>query len=320
MALDDNYSVDWEAPESTGADVEEVTSGIESTFAGTEEEQKSIAEGAASSTQPAYDVATAQEATDTYATMPDPDESVSELSTVSGQLQQILDPESELMMQAKSVGQSSAANLGQLGSTAGIRAAQGAVYDKATEIAAADASTYAQAGRITQQGKVNQAQTTTDAIAAGGLAQQEAAINQKQQALNNAYSAAIKSADQQTAAILSDQQNKWNESMKQMELDFNEWSTNAQIDATTKENLLNRMAEAQLNHQIVTQELLGDPSFLELGGAAIANLMDTMALGVSASIKSDFVAAGYAKNDTSLNNMLNDWTASMKLINYSGIK
>lgn len=302
-----------------GPDVGEVTTGIQDNYTPIADAQNQQAQDATTASQPAYDAGTSSALTQQYATLNEGDQSVTQKSLVSEQLKSILDPSSDLMMQQKSMGEASAASRGQLGSSAGIRAAQGAMIAKGTEIATADAGTYANANLSAQQARQEQNQTMTDAIAAGGLSQQEAAQYQKKLSLNNAYEAAIAGADKQTAAILQDNQNQWEMISQELQNDFTEWSTRYQMTGTMRENVLNRMSEAQLNHQIVTQELLGDPSFLELGGSAISNILNTMADGVAASIKSDFVAYGYASDDPGMNNMLDDWSEEMRLVDYSGI-
>jgi len=302
-----------------GPDINEVTQSAQDTYGTIQQEQNTLANTASSATQPSFDAGASSALTQQYATIDEGDQSVTKKSLVQEQLKSILDPGSDLMMQQKSMGEASAASRGQLGSAAGIRAAQGAMISKGTEIATADAGTYANANLSAQQARQTQDQTMTDAIAAGGLSQQDAAQYQRKLALNNSYQAAIASADKETAALLQDQQNQWEIISQELQNDFNEWQTRYQVTGQMRENVLNRMAEAQLNHQIVTQELLGDPSFLELGGTAVANIMNTMADGVAASIKSDFVAYGYAADDVGLNNMLDAWSEDMKLINYSGI-
>jgi len=292
---------------------------VQGAYDGIATNQMDLATSAASGDQPSLQTGKIKEEIDAYAQIADGDSQVSELSTVQGQLDRILDPNSELMMQARSQGEANAARAGQLGSTAGIRASQGALYDRAIEIGARDADTYAQAGRLAQQGRLAQAQTITDAAAAGQLRQQEGAIQERRDSLNNAFKTAIAQADSETSAILRDQQGQWERAMQEQEIAFQEWATRYQVSATTKENMANRMAEIQLNHQIVTQELLGDPSFLELGGPAITNLMNTMASGVAASMKSNMIAAGISESDSAMNDMLDDWLDEMTLIDFSGI-
>jgi hypothetical protein len=318
MALDATLPVREDVPAVT-PELGDTTSAIDNAYTGVKDEQQTLADNASASSQPALDIADTTNQIETYAPIATGDESVSSNSLVANQLKTILDPDSELMLQAKSQGQAAAAKSGQLGSTAGMRTTQGALYDRAIEIGARDADTYAQAGRLAQQGNIAQQQTIADTASAGELRQQEYALNERQLALNNSYKTAIQNADQETAAILQDQQGQWQEAMTNLDNDFQEWSTQYQVSAQTKENLLNRMAEAQLNHQIVTQELLGDPSFLELGGAAISNLMNTMVSGVAASIKSDMVAAGYVESDPGMNDMLDAWVDDMTLIDFSGI-
>lgn len=322
MALE--YSLDPQLPEYTPVDaetpdVEETTSSIGNTYTGVQEGQNTIADSTTPAAQPQFDIGKTSQDVSTYAPIETGESNVSAPSLVQNQLSSILDPNSDLMMAAKSRGQVAAKTRGQLGSTAGIRASQGAMMDQAESIATKDAGTYAQAGLTAQQAKNTQAQTMTEAAAAGTLAQQEASINERKFALNNSFQAAINKADNETKAILQDQMIGWEEASMKMQNDFNAWSTQYQTSATVRENMLNRLADAQINHQIVVQELLGDPSFLELGGAAISNLMNTMVAGVASTMKSNMTAAGYVSTDPAMNAMLDDWVSSMELVDYSGI-
>ena len=67
--------------------------------------------------------------------------------TTSGQMQQILDPNSQLMVQAKAQGNESANARGLVNSTMGISAAQDSMIKAATPIATSTAQTYADASK-----------------------------------------------------------------------------------------------------------------------------------------------------------------------------
>ncbi len=234
------------------------------------------------------------------------DDAVSSKSTVQTQLEAILNKDSALMQQAKSGGEVAASKRGQLGSSMGIAGAQSALVSQAADIAKQDASTYAQAGLTAQQAENQQQIIQTEGAVSGELNKQEGAIAERARAIQNTYEAAIKGADQKTAAVLQNNQRKWDKQMKEIDLEFQEWSTKYQIEQGMKEKLQDRRADALMNHQVSMQALLSDPSFLALGKDAIQKLTDTMADGVISTIRYDMLASGYAANDPAMNQYLED--------------
>lgn len=132
--------------------------------------------------------------------------------TVAGQLAKVTKDDSPVLQQARTSGLQTAASRGLVNSSIGVGAAEGAVLDRALQIATPDASTYANAGKynadvannmaLANQGATNTAQQFT----AGSKNQQtlanQSATNQqlqqdtqnKQQASLAGYDAAVKAA------------------------------------------------------------------------------------------------------------------------------
>lgn len=287
-------------------------------YQGVTQQQQQQASAASTTTQPGYNATQTAQDIAQVGQVQSGDSAVSDKSLVATQLEQILGKDSPLMRQAGSRGQVQASRLGRLGSTAGIAAAQAPLIAQGFEIASRDAQTYGQANLQAQQARNQQALTQVEGVVSGSLAQQKAALQERQQALDNAFQSAIQGADASTRVALQDFQQQWQGMQSELERDFEKWSTEFQIDAQQKESLAARRGEALMNYQLTTQELLGDPEFLRLGGDAIANLMNTMADGVISTVRYDMRAAGYAANDPVMTAFLNDLADDLYL-DFSGI-
>ena len=129
----------------------------------------------------------------TTATSYDPTNwNVDKNQTTSGQLQQVLDPNSPLMAQAASLGTEQANARGLVNSTMGITAADSAMYNAAVPIASSNAQTYANAAQ-TNAG-------ATNAALQFGAGATNTALLSNQQATNTASAAASDAANKASLA------------------------------------------------------------------------------------------------------------------------
>lgn len=269
---------------------------IESTYTdagGAAEDQTT----ATSADQAAYDAEGTADTISRDVNIGSGEDAIGDQSLVATQLDQILGKDSPLLRRAGARGEVDAAKRGQLGSSMGIGAAQGAMYGQAFDIASQDAATYGKADLQAQNARNQVELTKGEGIVAGSLASQAAAHQERSQAFKHIYDTAREGASQETAALLQDNQRQWDEKMQQHQLEFDEWNTNTQIDAGVKEALAQRRATSLENHQIATSQLLGDPAFLEMDVDAQANILNTMADGVMASVRFDMVAAGVSEEE-----------------------
>jgi hypothetical protein len=134
--------------------------------------------------------------------------------TVAGQLAKVTKEDSPVLQQARTSGLQTAASRGLVNSSIGVGAAEGAVLDRALQIATPDASTYANAGKynadvannmsLANQGATNTAkQFTAGSTNQQTLANQNATNQQLQQDTQNKQQASLAGYDAAVKAALT---------------------------------------------------------------------------------------------------------------------
>lgn len=175
--------------------------------------------------------------------------------TTSGQMAQILDPNSQLMTQAAAQGNEQANARGLVNSTMGISAAQDSMIKAATPIATSTAKTYADAGQ-TNAGAENAAlQYTAGANNAASIQNAQDYTSITNNKANNETTIQNTQLQQQTSAA-NNASTQANAAMKDYNDNMAAIGQNTNLDAGAKQTLYDN-ARAALNQQLAAIGAIG---------------------------------------------------------------
>lgn len=196
-------------------------------------------------------------------------------STVAGQLETLLNKENRdtnpLFQQAESRGEVGASRRGQLGSSMGIGAVEGQVYNQAMDIARQDAQTFAQADLAQQQAEYGTAKAEKEAVLSSEVQKYTADIERANKNIDQQFTALMTSADKQTQASLSALQKKYKEDYAILDAKIRENIVDKELDARKKQMAYEQSANILQNYQVTVENMMTNPNFLELGREAIVN-------------------------------------------------
>lgn len=197
-------------------------------------------------------------------------------STVAGQLSSLLASDSPYIQQAEQKAAEQAQSRGLLNSTLAAQAGREAAISQALPIAQQDAQTYAQGDLARQQAEYNLETIQGEAIVSGAMVQQQAAISQKNQDINNAFNARIQGATEQSKVWLNDLQNTYNAGLQNMQVAAQQMLLETELDSNRAQNVRDSAASIMQNYQISVENMMTDPDFLGLGTTAVNNALNQL--------------------------------------------
>lgn len=223
-------------------------------------------------------------------------------STVAGQLNTILASDSPYIQQNERMAQEKAASRGLMNTSIATRQGQLAAIQSALPIAQQDAQTWAQAQGAQQQAEYGQQTIQSEAIVSGGLVAQKAAIERKNQDLNNAFQAAMTGASEQAKIWGQDLQNTFSRSMTELQQAHENLMLTTELDMNQSMAVAEHSASIMQNYQVSVENMLQDPDFLEMGAEAVNNAINQLQTLASNSI--GFIGAS---QDVNMDQWLTDY-------------
>lgn len=215
-------------------------------------------------------------------------------STVAGQLTALLSSDSPYIKLNEQLAQNKAASRGLLNTTIAAQAGRNAAIQSGLPIAQQDAQTYARAQSAQQQAEYGQETIKTEAIVSGHLVEQKAAIERKNQDINNAFSAIMAGADAQQKIWGQDLQNSFAKGMTQLEQTHQQQMLTLELNQNQAAAVAEHAAGIMQNYQVSVENLLSDPDFLEMGKDAVNNAINQLQTLASNSIS--FIGASQGVN------------------------
>lgn len=213
-------------------------------------------------------------------------------STVAGQLSSLLSSNNPYIKQAEQRSSEKSASRGLLNSTLAAQAGTTAAIESALPIAQQDASEYNKFGLQQQQGENTIAATKAEGIISGELAVQKAKISQTAQNIQNAFTARISGANEESKAWLQSIQQSHEAAMSSMTYAQNQVLQNQDISAKVAESVRTQSGQIMQNYMVAVENLMSDPDFLNLGPEAMNNAINQMQTLATNSIKFMGAASG----------------------------
>jgi len=197
-------------------------------------------------------------------------------STVAGQLSTILGSNSPYIKQAEQQAREQSAGRGLLNSTLAAQAGRTAAIGAAMPIAQQDAAMYSEFSGRQQQADLNLGTIQAEAILSSAMVEQKAAIETKQQSINNVFSAQMAGMDAQNKTWMTDLQNTYNEGIVALETAGKKLLLGLEIDAKQSEAVAQHATDVLMNYQVTIENWMSDPDFLNLGKAAVNNAINQL--------------------------------------------
>ena len=197
-------------------------------------------------------------------------------STVAGQLNTLLSSDSPYIKDTQQRAETQAGSRGLLNSTIATQAGQSAAIQAALPIAQQDAQSYNQFN-IAKQGAENQLQTIqAEGIISGQITQQKAAIDRKNQDIQDAFTAQITGANEQSKTLLSDLQNTYNSHIQNLDIAAKAATQQVSLNADQAKTVATQSSTIMQNYQISVENLLQNPDFLNLGADSVNNAINQL--------------------------------------------
>ena len=197
-------------------------------------------------------------------------------STVQGQLQSILGSDSPYIQSAQQKAREYTASRGLQNSSLGAYWGQRAAVEAALPIAQQDAATFTDFASRQQQADYNLETIQAEAIVSAGMVEQKAAIETKQQAINNAFTAQMAGMEAQNKAWLQDLQNTYNRGITELETTGQKMLLQMELDAKQSEAVAQHATDVLMNYQVTIENWMSDPDFLNLGKTAVNNAINQL--------------------------------------------
>jgi hypothetical protein len=197
-------------------------------------------------------------------------------STVAGQLNTLLDSESPYIKQQERQAEEQAAGRGLLNTSIATQKGREAAIQSALPIAQQDAQTYAGFAQKQQQAEYQTETIQSEAIVSGEMVEQKARIDRKNQDINNAFSARVSGANEQSKAWLGDLQNTYNEGLQNLDVIAKQTLLETELNSQQSQNVASSAAAIMQNYQVSVENMMTDPDFLNLGAAAVNNAINQL--------------------------------------------
>jgi hypothetical protein len=213
-------------------------------------------------------------------------------STVAGQLESLLSADSPYIKRQEDKAKEMSASRGMLNSTLAAQAGRTAAIEAALPIAQQDASEYNKFALQQQNTENEQVKSQTEGIISGNLAIQKAQIAETQQKVQNAFSARLAGANEQSKTYFAGMQQQYEAAMSEMTFAQNQFLQNQDISAKVAESIRVQTGAVMQNYQIAVENLLTDPDFLDLGPEALQQNINNLQALATNSIKFIGVSSG----------------------------
>jgi len=209
--------------------------------------------------------------------------------TVAGQLQSLLASDSPYLKQQEQKAVEKAGSRGLINSGLAVEFGRRAAIEGALPIAQQDAQMYNQFAKSKQDAEYNAQNVQVEAIVSGGLAEQNAAIKQKQQDIQNAFTSKMQGASDQSKTWLQDLQQQHTTFESDLDRQHQAILQNQSISAEKAASIRTQASSIMQNYQISVENLMTDPDFLNLGETALQNTISQLQTLASNSI--NFIGA-----------------------------
>jgi hypothetical protein len=213
-------------------------------------------------------------------------------STVAGQLSSLLSSDSPYIKQAENKAKEESQSRGLLNSTLAAQAGRTAAIQQALPIAQQDASEYNKFSLQQQSADNEQSKSQAEGIISANLVKQKAAVAQKQQDIQNAFTARMASADETSKVELKTISDSHEVLMNSLTAEQNKYLQSQEISAKVAESIRTQSSAVMQNYQISVENLLTDPDFLNLGAEAFNTAINNLQTLASNSIKFIGVSSG----------------------------
>ena len=197
-------------------------------------------------------------------------------STVSGQLNTLLSSDSPYIKLNEQKATEQAGSRGLLNSTIAASAGRNAAIASALPIAQQDAESYNKFALQKQTAENNMQTIQAEGIISGEITEQKAAIDRKNQDIQNSFSAVLKGADEQSKTWLGDLQNTYNVNLQNLDIQYKKYMQETELTADQAKNVATQASSIMQNYQVSVENMLQDPDFLNLGAEAVNNAINQM--------------------------------------------
>lgn len=192
--------------------------------------------------------------------------------TILGQLSTMGD--TDFAKQQERIAKDNAGSRGLINSTMAEQAGREAWIGASFDIAKNDANTYAEFSKAKQTAEYNMETIQGEAIISGEMIEQEAKIKQSDQKVADAFDARIKGASAQDQVWLNDLQDRYNKTSLDINNKAAQMITEMQLDAQREADLFAAVRQIQQDNSIFIENILTNPTMLELGGDALNKIID----------------------------------------------
>jgi len=198
------------------------------------------------------------------------------VSTVQGQMETLLDKNSEYMRLAESKAREKAAGRGLSNSSIAGRQGQLAAIESALPIAQQDAQTFAKAQAMQQQAEYNIEQIKAESISSGVLLEQKNRHAQLTQNLQNAFQAEMTGIGEQGKALMQDFQNAFTAGQNKIQQAHEKALLDTELSSKDRLAMAELAQSAMTSHAVAVENLYQDPDFLRMGSTAITQTVNNI--------------------------------------------
>lgn len=197
-------------------------------------------------------------------------------STVAGQLNTLLSSDNPYIKLNENKAVEQAGSRGLLNSTIAASAGRNAAIASALPIAQQDAQTYNQFNQAQQAADINIQNIQAEGIISGEITEQKAAIDRKNQDIQNSFTSMMQGADEQSKTWLGDLQNTYNTNLQNLDIMSKKYMQEAELTAQQTQNVATQASTIMQNYQVSVENMLQDPDFLNLGADAVNNAINQL--------------------------------------------
>jgi len=198
------------------------------------------------------------------------------VSTVQGQMESLIDKNSEYMRLAEAKAREKAAGRGLSNSSIAGRQGQLAAIESALPIAQQDAQTYAKAQAMQQQAEYNLEQIKAESISSGVLLEQKNKHAQLTQNLQNAFQAELTGMGEQGKVLMQDFQNTFSASQNKIQQAHEKALLNTELSHKDRLAMAEFTQASMTSHTVAIENLFQDPDFMRMGTAGITNTINNL--------------------------------------------
>ena len=216
-------------------------------------------------------------------------------TSVSAQLDKLLNRDSAISQTQRRASREGASALGMMSSTQAIGETNSRNVAALSGVAKADAEINSKFALQEQQLDNKIAEIEVEAQVSGNLLVQKAEIADRAQQVAAEWELIYKDMDRQTQFDISEYQGQLALDQKELEGEISKEIQKSDLDAETRQTIINNGSEAMTNHNISIQELMVSETFMDgFGGnkGAMYAYFDDMFAGTAASLRLQAKTAG----------------------------